>query len=126
MRKIDRDFSLIRTDRRVVPSGRLWNPAADVYRSSEGWIVKVDLAGVCMEELEIEIRGQFLIRMRHQRIRGPFHHFVNVAVVEPGYASPFCIRLSRGDLEVFDPSRFFAQLKRNRNGWRVQSWVMIF
>ena len=60
MRNTDRDFSLIRTDRRVVPSGRLWNPAADVYRSSEGWIVKVDLAGVCMEELEIEIRGQFL------------------------------------------------------------------
>ena len=60
MRKIDRDFSLIRTDRRVVPSGRLWNPAADVYRSSEGWIIKVDLAGVCMEELEIEIREQFL------------------------------------------------------------------
>ena len=60
MRNIDRDFSLIRTDRRVVPSGRLWNPAADVYRSSEGWIVKVDLAGVCMEELEIEIRGAIL------------------------------------------------------------------
>jgi HSP20 family protein len=60
MRKIDRDFSLIRTDRRVTPSGRLWNPAADVYRSSEGWIVKVDLAGVCMEELEIEIRDSIL------------------------------------------------------------------
>jgi HSP20 family protein len=60
MRNIDRDFSLIRTDRRVVPSGRLWNPAADVYRSSDGWIVKVDLAGVCMEELEIEIRDSLL------------------------------------------------------------------
>src|SRR5215510_271210 len=60
MRKIDRDFSLIRTDRRVVPSGRLWNPAADVYRSSDGWIVKVDLAGVCSDELEIELREQFL------------------------------------------------------------------
>jgi len=60
MRKFDRDFSLIRTDRRVVPSGRLWNPAADVYRSSEGWIVKVDLAGVCMEELEIEISNSNL------------------------------------------------------------------
>jgi HSP20 family protein len=64
MRNIDRDFSLIRTDRRVVPSGRLWNPAADVYRSSDGWIVKVDLAGVCMEELEVEIRESIL------RIRG--------------------------------------------------------
>ena len=60
MRNIDSDFSLIRTDRRVVPSGRLWNPAADVYRSSEGWIVKVDLAGVCMDELEVEIRGTLL------------------------------------------------------------------
>ena len=60
MRNFDRDFSLIRTDRRVVPSGRLWNPAADVYRSSEGWIVKVDLAGVCMEELEVEIHDAFL------------------------------------------------------------------
>jgi HSP20 family protein len=60
MRNIDRDFSLIRTDRRVTPSGRLWNPAADVYRLSEGWIVKVDLAGVCMEELEVEIRESIL------------------------------------------------------------------
>ena len=60
MRNIDRDFPLIRTDRRVVPSNRLWNPAADVYRSSDGWIVKVDLAGVCMEELEVEIRGTIL------------------------------------------------------------------
>lgn len=60
MRNFDRDFSLIRTDRRVVPSGRLWNPAADVYRSSEGWVVKVDLAGVCMDELEVEIRDTTL------------------------------------------------------------------
>ena len=60
MRNIDRDFSLIRTDRRVVPSGRLWNPAADVYRSSDGWIVKVDLAGICNDELEVEISGTLL------------------------------------------------------------------
>jgi len=60
MRNIDRDFSLIRTDRRVVPSGRLWNPAADVYQSPDGWVVKVDLAGVCMDELEIELRESIL------------------------------------------------------------------
>jgi HSP20 family protein len=64
MRDIDKEFSLIRTDRRVMPSGRLWNPAADVYRSDEGWVIKVDLAGVCSDELEIEISDSML------RIRG--------------------------------------------------------
>lgn len=64
MRNEDRDFSLIRRDRRVMPSGRLWNPAADVYRSDEGWVVKIDLAGICSDELEIEIEGSTL------RIRG--------------------------------------------------------
>ena len=60
MRNVDRDFSLIRTDRRVVPSGRLWNPDADVYSSPEGWVIKVDLAGVCMDELEVELRDSTL------------------------------------------------------------------
>ena len=60
MRNTNRDFSPIRMDRRVVPSGRLWNPAADVYRVSEGWVVKVDLAGVCTDELEIDLRGSIL------------------------------------------------------------------
>ncbi len=59
MRNTNRDF-LIRMDRRVVPSGRLWNPAADVYRVSDGWVVKVDLAGVCIDELEIELRDSTL------------------------------------------------------------------
>jgi HSP20 family molecular chaperone IbpA len=60
MRDIEHEFSLIRTDRRVVPSGRLWNPAADVYKTAQGWIVKVDLAGVCSDELEIESDGNHL------------------------------------------------------------------
>lgn len=46
------------------PSGRLWNPAADVYQSKEGWLVKVDLAGVCSDELELQIDDNCL------RIRG--------------------------------------------------------
>ncbi len=51
----DRRFSMLPMDRQVRPSGRLWNPAADVYRTGEGWIVKLDLAGVCLDELEIEV-----------------------------------------------------------------------
>ena len=60
MRNIDHEFSLIRTDRRVAPSGRLWNPAADVYQVTDGWIVKLDLAGICSDELEIELRDSIL------------------------------------------------------------------
>ena len=45
---------------RVRPSGRLWNPSADVYRINEGWVVKVDLAGVSTDDLEIEIRDATL------------------------------------------------------------------
>jgi HSP20 family protein len=42
------------------PSGRLWNPAADVYRTGEGWLVKVDLAGVRSDDIEIRIEGKLL------------------------------------------------------------------
>ena len=51
---------MISTNRRVRPSGRLWNPSADVYRSSEGWIVKLDLAGVSCDDLELELRDTLL------------------------------------------------------------------
>jgi HSP20 family protein len=42
------------------PSGRLWNPSADVYKTEDGWVVKVDLAGVCSDELEIAVSGNTL------------------------------------------------------------------
>jgi HSP20 family protein len=58
-----RELSLIRLGQRARPSGRLWNPSADVYRSRDEWIVKVDLAGICSDELEIELAdSQLCIR----------------------------------------------------------------
>jgi HSP20 family protein len=60
----DRQFSYMSVGRNVRPSGRLWNPAADVYRTREGWVVKLDLAGVRTDELEIEVQGSNL------RVRG--------------------------------------------------------
>jgi HSP20 family protein len=77
MRNSNRDVSPI-LDRRVSPSGRLWNPAADVYRASNGWMVKVDLAGICSDELQIEMRGRLLMirgcrRDTHYREGFVFH-----------------------------------------------------
>ena len=57
---LDRYFRLIRDDRHRRPSGRLWCPAADVYRTPEGWIVKVDLAGVKPADVEVIIDGDLL------------------------------------------------------------------
>lgn len=41
--------------RRLQPATRLWCPAADVYRTPDGWIVKVELAGVRADEVEISL-----------------------------------------------------------------------
>ena len=43
------------------PSERRWSPAADVYQIEEGWLVKVDLAGVSPEEVEVTIAGRVLL-----------------------------------------------------------------
>lgn len=56
----NRRFSMLAMDRQVRPSGRLWNPPADVYRTRDGWVVKLDLAGVCLDELEIEVMDSLL------------------------------------------------------------------
>jgi len=78
MRNHDRDFSLITTHRRVKPSGRLWNPSADVYRCDDGWIVKLDLAGISSDDLQIELRDTVLTirgcrRDRHYREGFVYH-----------------------------------------------------
>ena len=57
---IDRYFRLIYGVRDRKPSGRLWCPAADVYRTRDGWIVKVDLAGISAEDLQITLHGTTL------------------------------------------------------------------
>lgn len=43
-----------------VRSGQLWYPAADVYQTPDGWVVKVELAGVSAEDIEIQIQGNVL------------------------------------------------------------------
>lgn len=45
---------------RVRCTNHIWDPAADVYRARDGWIVKLELAGVAPDALEIQIEGSML------------------------------------------------------------------
>ena len=56
----ERYFRSIQGSRDTRPSGRLWCPAADVYRTREGWIVKVDLAGIRPDDIKVTIDGRLL------------------------------------------------------------------
>ena len=59
-KSLERYFRSIQGSRETRPSGRLWCPAADVYRTQDGWIVKVDLAGIRPADVEITIDGRVL------------------------------------------------------------------
>src|ERR1700755_165573 len=59
-RSMHRHFHFLASSKDAKPSGKLWYPAADVYRTPDGWIVKVELAGVSAEDLEIDIEGNIL------------------------------------------------------------------
>ncbi len=61
-KSIERYFRHLPTGQRVVRTcERHWVPAADVYRLADGWLVKVDLAGVSPEEIEVTVGGPVLI-----------------------------------------------------------------
>ncbi len=38
-----------------------WQPAADIYRTPEGWLVKLDLAGVAPSEVDVVLRDRGLL-----------------------------------------------------------------
>jgi HSP20 family protein len=59
-KSFNRHFQFIGSSKDVKPSGRLWYPSADVYQTPDGWLVKVELAGVSAEDIEIEIQGNVL------------------------------------------------------------------
>jgi HSP20 family protein len=51
-KSIEQYFRLLPKGQASRPGGgRLWYPSADVYRTRDGWIVKVELAGVRADEI---------------------------------------------------------------------------
>jgi len=57
---MNRYFQFLASSKDAKPSGRLWYPSADVYQTPDGWLVKVELAGVSAEDIEIDIQGNVL------------------------------------------------------------------
>lgn len=60
-----------------------WQPAADVYRTRAGWLVKLDVAGVRLEdvqtevtETEIQIKG---CRRDFQAVEGCRHYSMEIS-----------------------------------------------
>jgi len=56
----NRHFNFLGSSKRAQVSGPLWLPAADVFQTAEGWLVKVELAGVSPDDIRIEIQGNSL------------------------------------------------------------------
>ena len=56
----NRYFQFIGSSKQPLGTGSLWYPAADVYQTPDGWVVKVELAGVSDDEIEIAIDGNTL------------------------------------------------------------------
>ena len=57
---VERYFRMLGVARRSRPGARVWRPDADVYQTADGWIVKVDLAGVSIDDLEIKVQDRTL------------------------------------------------------------------
>jgi HSP20 family protein len=60
-----------------------WRPAADVYRVRDGWLVKLDLAGVRPEDVRLSVCGRQLTvegsRRDCQIEDGQQHYFMEIA-----------------------------------------------
>ena len=63
-------------------SDRLWQPACDIYRTSEGWVVKFDLAGIDPDEVSVTIVDHKLVvrgtRRDHMLREGVSHYHMEI------------------------------------------------
>ncbi|MBI1852727.1 MAG: Hsp20/alpha crystallin family protein [Planctomycetes bacterium] len=63
--------------------GGCWAPATDVYRTPDGWLVKLELAGVRPEDIEVRLRRGCLtvagIRRDRHSCAGVQHYRMEIA-----------------------------------------------
>jgi HSP20 family protein len=59
-RSVERYLRMMPKARGIRCTEHFWYPAADVYQTRDGWVVKIELAGVAPDELEVSIEGDTL------------------------------------------------------------------
>jgi HSP20 family protein len=86
-----------------------WRPPADVYRTRDGWLVKLELAGVRPDELEIQVSGTKL------RVAGVRRDFV---IREAEHAHSMEISYNRFERAIEFPERLdrYATETRYQDG----------
>lgn len=59
-----------------------WQPSADLYRTSDGWLVKFDLAGIRPEEIRLTLEGSDLTvsGCRHDRVVEQGHQYYRMEI----------------------------------------------
>lgn len=59
-----------------------FSPSADIYRMDDGWVVKLDLAGVRPQDVDVEVRGHSIhvsgVRRDQFVQRGMRHHSMEI------------------------------------------------
>ncbi len=86
-----------------------WSPRADLYRTREGWLLKVDLAGLRPAEVEVTLRGSRLVISGSRRDR-TIRRGWEVHQMEIAYS-----RFER-TFELPEPSGTFSCTSRYREG----------
>lgn len=74
----------LQRDQRMQPLR--WRPAADIYRRPGGWLVKLELAGVAPDQVEIGVQGRRL-RIRGQRRDATAHRDLDCHTLEIAYSA---------------------------------------
>jgi HSP20 family protein len=79
-----------------------WQPAADVYRMDHGWLVKLEVAGIQPEQIQIHIEGQAMTirgrRMDHQLKTNACCHRLEIAYCRFERRLEFPIELRQADI----------------------------
>jgi HSP20 family protein len=117
---INRYFHFLTSTHGTRPSAKLWYPAADVYRSPEGWVVIIELAGVSPEDIEIDIQGNVLYIAGCRRDRtcsnGVSYHQMEITYSRFEKTLRFPASIDGARIEhIFDNGLLIIRLRKGEN-----------